>query len=133
MYTALSLGKSGHFIDEQGIKTGIKILEQMKMASYEFISLCMIEYIPELVEAGIVSFKIEGRTKSAFYASTIVKTYREAIDYYLQNPDNYQVKDEWLENLNHTVHRHYDTGFFFQDTAQPLAEQDAKIHAENFI
>ncbi|NLJ94608.1 MAG: U32 family peptidase [Clostridiaceae bacterium] len=122
-------------LTEQGHKDRPLILEQDENGSYLMSSsdLCMIEYIPELVEAGIVSFKIEGRTKSAFYASTIVKTYREAIDYYLQNPDNYQVKDEWLENLNHTVHRHYDTGFFFQDTAQPLAEQDAKIHAEKTL
>lgn len=108
------------------------ILEQDQHGSYILSSsdLCMIEYIPELVEAGITSLKIEGRTKSAFYASVVVKTYREALDSYLMDPSNYQVEPEWLVALEQTVHRHFDTGFFFQDTAQPLAEQKAKIHAE---
>lgn len=108
------------------------ILEQDRHGSYLLSSsdLCMIEYIPQLVEAGITSFKIEGRTKSAFYASVVVKTYRRALDAYLADPDNYQVDPAWLEALEQTVHRHFDTGFFFQDTAKPLVEQESKIHAE---
>ncbi len=108
------------------------ILEQDDNGSYLMSSsdLCMIEYIPELIEAGIASLKVEGRTKSAFYAATVVKTYREAIDYYYAHPQNYQVDPRWLEALEQSVHRHYDTGFFFQDTAKPLAAQESKIHAE---
>lgn len=92
------------------------ILEQDRHGSYLLSSsdLCMIEYIPQLVEAGITSFKIEGRTKSAFYASVVVKTYRRALDAYLADPDNYQVDPAWLEALEQTVHRHFDTGFFFK-------------------
>lgn len=108
------------------------ILDQDQHGSYLLSSsdLCMIEYIPELVEAGITSLKIEGRTKSAFYASIVIKTYREALDHYLKDPENYKVNPAWLENLEETVHRHFDTGFFFQDTSKPLAEQESKIHAE---
>jgi len=108
------------------------ILEQDQHGSYLLSSsdLCMIEYIPQLAEAGITSLKIEGRTKSAFYASVVVKTYRQALDAYLADPDGYQVDPAWLEALEQTVHRHFDTGFFFQDTTKPLAEQESKIHAE---
>lgn len=108
------------------------ILEQDQHGSYLLSSsdLCMIEHIPELVEAGISSFKIEGRTKSAFYSSVVIKTYREAIDAYIYDPDNYIVDPAWLESLEQTVHRHFDTGFFFQNTAKPLAKQESKIHAE---
>ncbi len=119
-------------LTEKGHEDNPLILDEDENGSYLMSSsdLCMINYIPELIKAGVVSLKIEGRTKSAFYASTVVKTYRDAIDSYMKDPDNYQVKAEWLDALEHTVHRHYDTGFFFQDTAKPLAEQKAKIHAE---
>lgn len=119
-------------LTEKGHPDRPLILDQDEEGSYLLSSsdLCMIEYIPQLAEAGIVSLKIEGRTKSAFYAAIVVKTYREAIDSYLADLDGYKVKPEWLANLSRTIHRHFDTGFFFQDTSRPLAEQEAKIHAE---
>ncbi len=119
-------------LTEKGHPERPLILEQDQNGSYLLSSsdLCMIEYIPQLAEAGIVSLKIEGRTKSAFYAATVVKAYREAIDSYLKDPANYQVQEKWLRNLEQTVHRHFDTGFYFQNTAKPLAEQQSKIHAE---
>lgn len=75
--------------------------------------LCMIEHIPELAEAGIVSAKIEGRMKSIFYVATIVSAYRKAIDAYYADPDNYTFNPEWLTELKKVSHREFTTGFYF--------------------
>lgn len=76
--------------------------------------LCMIEHIPELVQVGIDSFKVEGRMKSIHYVSTVCKVYREAIDAYWSDPDNYVVKKEWVEELDKAAQRSATTGFFFR-------------------
>ncbi len=88
--------------------------------------LCMIEHIPELAAAGLTSFKIEGRVKSAFYVATVVKAYREAIDRYQADPANYQVDPTWMQDLSKTVHRPFDTGFYFTPP-----QTDAKIFLED--
>lgn len=75
--------------------------------------LCMIRHIPELVKSGVVSAKIEGRMKSAYYVATIVRAYRTAIDEYYKNPDNYEFKEEWWTELLKASHRDFTTGFFF--------------------
>ncbi|WP_294350878.1 U32 family peptidase [uncultured Clostridium sp.] len=75
--------------------------------------LCMIKHIPELVDAGIHSLKIEGRMKSEFYLASAVKAYREAVDAYCANPEGYEFKEEWMHTLNRVSHRQYHTGFFF--------------------
>lgn len=74
--------------------------------------LCMIEYIPELVAAGIDSLKLEGRVKTEYYVATVVKTYREAIDTYFENPAAYKTDPRWLEELCKVSNRHYTTGFY---------------------
>ena len=74
--------------------------------------LCMIEYIPELIEAGVTSFKIEGRVKNELYVATVVKAYRDAVDKYFENKENYRVDDDILEELTKVSHREYTTGFF---------------------
>jgi len=75
--------------------------------------MCMIDHLDKLAEAGVTSFKIEGRAKSAYYVSVITNAYRMAMDYYLKNPDNYQLP-EWIHNEVFKVsHRRYCTGFFF--------------------
>lgn len=80
---------------------------------YNSRDLCMIEYVPELIESGITSFKIEGRMKTAFYAGTVVKAYREAIDTYLRSPEEYQKKKPYfLEEVGKASHREYTTGFY---------------------
>ncbi len=85
--------------------------------TYTFSSrdLCMIEHIPELVQSGICSFKIEGRMKSACYVGAVVNAYRMALDAYFDNPESYTYNPRWLEELNGVSHRQYDTGFFFSD------------------
>lgn len=75
--------------------------------------LCMIEHIPELIEAGISSFKIEGRMRGVFYVSTVTKAYREAIDSYYADPEGYSFTPVLLDDLRKTVHREFDTGFFY--------------------
>ncbi|MDP4177521.1 MAG: U32 family peptidase [Bacillota bacterium] len=77
--------------------------------------LCMIEYIPELVEAGITSFKIEGRMKSSYYVAAVVKAYRMAVDSYFEDPKSYKLNKKWLEDLMKPSHRIYYTGFYFGD------------------
>jgi len=95
--------------------------------------LCMIEYIPELVKSGIMSFKIEGRVKTEYYVATVVKTYREALDTYLDNPDKYEFKKEWMEELLKVSNRHYTTGFFLgkPDTDAQVYTSSAYIREYN--
>jgi putative protease len=80
--------------------------------------LCLLPNIPELVDSGLDSFKVEGRMKSVHYVATVSKVYREAIDAYIANPNNYSVKTEWLEELQKISHRAYTSGFYFNKTTQ---------------
>lgn len=76
--------------------------------------LCMIEHIPELLEAGIDSLKIEGRMKTALYVATVARTYRKAIDDYQKDPALYQKNMPWyLEQISNCTYRQFTTGFFF--------------------
>ncbi len=86
--------------------------------------LCMIEHIPQLMESGISSFKIEGRMKSVYYAAVTANTYRMAIDRYLADPKGYMFDPAWRAELESVSHREYDTGFFFD---RPI--DDAKVAA----
>ena len=74
--------------------------------------LCMIEYIPELVEAGIDSFKIEGRMKTALYVATVARTYRKAIDDFRKDPKLYRENMEWYKaEIGKCTYREFTTGF----------------------
>ena len=76
--------------------------------------LCMIEHIPELIEAGIDSFKIEGRMKTALYVATVARTYRKAIDDYQKDPELYKKNMPWyLDQISNCTYRQFTTGFFF--------------------
>ena len=74
---------------------------------------CMIEHIPELIDAGISSFKIEGRMKSEYYAAVVTNVYRMAIDAYVRDPDGYRYDPAWLRELESVSHREYATGYYF--------------------
>jgi putative protease len=91
--------------------------------SYIFNSkdLCMIAHIPELVESGIHSLKIEGRMKGINYLATTVNVYRQALDAYCARPESYRLKDEWVQQLESINHRGYSTGFYFDDPEQVAA------------
>ncbi len=73
----------------------------------------MVSYIPELMAAGIDSFKIEGRVKSSYYAAAITNAYRLAVDEYVKNPETWQRDGFWLDEVNKVSHRVYCTGFYF--------------------
>lgn len=75
--------------------------------------LCLLEHLPELIEAGVDSVKIEGRMKGIHYVSSVVRVYREALDSYLENPGRFTVKKEWLSELGKISHRGYTSGFLF--------------------
>lgn len=76
--------------------------------------LCMIEHIPELVDAGVNSFKIEGRAKSEYYTAIVTYAYRNAIDEYLKNPSpDFKVPQWILDEMEKMSHREYTTGFNF--------------------
>ena len=75
--------------------------------------LLMIDHIPELVESGISSFKIEGRVKTSYYLATVVKAYREEIDRYFADPKGYVFDETQLIELKKVSHRPYYTGFYF--------------------
>ncbi len=75
--------------------------------------MCMIEYVPELMAAGIDSFKIEGRVKSAYYCAAVTNAYRMAIDEYVKSPDTWQRDGFWTVEADKVSHRQYCTGFYF--------------------
>jgi putative protease len=91
-------------------------VEENERGTFFFNSkdLCMIEHIPEIVDSGITSFKIEGRIKSAYYVATVIKAYRKAIDEYLKNPKEYKFNPFWLEEIKKASHRDFTTGFYFE-------------------
>lgn len=94
-------------------------IESTEEGTFIFSSkdMCMIEHIPELLSAGIDSFKIEGRMKSAYYTAVVTNAYRMAIDTYLANPNTYRYDPAWLRELESVSHREYCTGYFFDDPA----------------
>ena len=80
---------------------------------YNARDMCMIEHIPELAEAGITSFKIEGRAKSFYYTACTTNAYRSAVDAYLKDPAGYQLPDWLRDEVTKVSHRQYCTGFYF--------------------
>jgi putative protease len=76
--------------------------------------LCMIEHLPDLIEAGVDSFKIEGRMKSIHYVATVVNAYRQAIDAYMADPEGYRLRPEWLDEIGKAANRPLNTGFFYR-------------------
>lgn len=84
--------------------------------------LCMIQHIPEMFETGVDSYKIEGRMKTALYVATVARTYRKAIDDYMESPEKYKENMPWyLEQISNCTYRQFTTGFFFgkpDETAQ---------------
>ena len=97
--------------------------------------MCTIEHIPELIEAGIKSFKIEGRMKSAYYTAVVTNAYRMAIDSYYDDKENYQFNPFWMRELESVSHREYCTGFYFDypmDNAQ-LASNTGYIREKAYF
>ncbi len=95
--------------------------------------LCMIEHIPELMEAGIDSFKIEGRMKTALYVATVARTYRKAIDDYRKDPALYRSNLEWYkEEIGKCTNREFTTGFYFGKPDETTQIYDNNTYVKNY-
>ncbi len=94
--------------------------------------LCMIKYIPELANAGVTSFKIEGRMKTVNYTATVTKQYREALDRYESNPDLYKYDDYWMQEIDKTSHRPFSTGFFFGKPDASAQCYDSSVYVRDY-
>lgn len=110
-------------------------IEENERGTYIFNSkdLCMVEYIPELVKAGIDSFKIEGRMKTSLYAATIARAYRKAIDDYFKDPAIYEAnKPKYMEEARKGVNRQFTTGFFFGSPSQEDQIYDHSTYEKSY-
>ena len=87
-----------------------EITEEFSMSA---VDMAMIENIPELIENGVDSFKIEGRMKSIHYVSTVANVYKKAVDTYMEDPENYECKQEWIDELWKVAQRELSSGFYY--------------------
>ena len=95
--------------------------------------LCMIEHIPELMESGIDSFKIEGRMKTALYVATVARTYRKAIDDYKVSPELYREHLPWyLDQISNCTYRQFTTGFFFGKPSEEAQIYDSNTYLKEY-
>ena len=97
--------------------------------------MCLIGHLPALYEAGLSSLKVEGRMKSLHYVATVIKTYREAMDAYEDDPEHFSVRAEWLEELEKISHRPYTTGFYFgrPDENDQVYAKSSNVQTHDFI
>ncbi len=102
-----------YLVEEKRPGEFMKVTEDEK-GTYFFNSkdLCMIGHIPELMDSGLYSLKIEGRMKSIYYVANTVRVYRKAIDEYNKSPENYKFDPKWVEELSKVSHRKFTTGFY---------------------
>ena len=97
--------------------------------------LSMIEHLPEIIESGIRSLKIEGRVKSSYYVATVVRAYRIALDNYLKDPENYKYRKEWMDEIRKVSHRDFTTGFFFGNPKEEgqIYETSSYLRGYDFV
>ena len=95
--------------------------------------LCMIEHIPEMIDAGIDSFKIEGRMKTALYVATVARTYRKRIDDYLEDPQKYRDNMPWyLDQISNCTYRQFTTGFYFGKPTEESQIYDSNTYVKEY-
>ena len=94
--------------------------------------LCMLPYLPQLIDAGITSFKIEGRMKSIFYIAHVIKAYRTAIDAYYSDPDGYRYDPAWADEMCKASHRAFTTGFYFGKTDDDSQEYESSSYIRDY-
>lgn len=96
--------------------------------------LCMVEYIPEMVEAGIDSFKIEGRMKTALYVAVVARTYRRAIDDYFESEEKYRANLDWYRSeIAKCTYRQFTTGFYFGKTDENTQIYDSNTYVNESV
>ena len=94
--------------------------------------LCMLPHLPKLIDAGISSFKIEGRMKSIFYIAHVIKAYRTAIDAYYRDPAGYQYDPAWADEMCKASHRAFTTGFYFGKTDENSQEYESSSYIRDY-
>ncbi len=95
--------------------------------------LCMIEYVPEIVAAGIDSLKIEGRMKTALYVATVARTYRKAIDDYFTSEEQYRANMEWYQaEISKCTYRQFTTGFYFGKPDENTQIYDSNTYVNEY-
>ena len=95
--------------------------------------MCTLMHIPELVDAGIDSFKIEGRMKTALYVATVARTYRKAIDDYLEDPQKYRDNMPWyLDQISNCTYRQFTTGFYFGKPTEESQIYDSNTYVKEY-
>lgn len=104
------------------------LIEADEPFSMSAVDMCMIQHIPDLIEAGVDSFKIEGRMKTIHYVSTVSNVYRTAVDSYCEDPENYQLDPAWVDELEKIAQRGMSTGFYYEtpDASDELFNADRK-------
>ncbi len=110
-------------------------IEEDDRGTYIFNSkdLCMIKYIPEMIEAGINSFKIEGRMKTALYVAVVTRTYRQAIDDYFESEERYRSRQDYYdEEISACTFRQFTTGFYFGKTDETSQIYDNNTYIKNY-
>lgn len=110
-------------------------IEENERGTYIFNSkdLCMIEHIPDLVQAGIDSFKVEGRMKTALYVASVTRTYRKAIDDYFEDPALYKEQlSYYKEEISKCTYRQYTTGFFYGPTTSETQIYDSNTYIREY-
>lgn len=96
--------------------------------------LCMIEYIPEILDAGIDSLKIEGRMKTALYVATVARTYRKAIDDFMASEEKYRANMSWYkEEISKCTYRQFTTGFYFGKPDENTQIYDSNTYINEYI
>jgi putative protease len=124
-----------HLVEEQRPGEYFPVLED-ENGTFIFNSrdLCLLEHLPELVESGVGSLKIEGRMKGINYVASVLRVYRQALDEYLADPAGWHCRPEWLEELAKLSHRGYTTGFLFGEPRSVGQEYDsAYIRSHEFV
>jgi putative protease len=123
-YSLVEEQRPGHYFPVYEDERGTSIFSSK--------DLCLIESIPELIQSGLTSFKIEGRMKSAYYVAATVSVYRQAIDNFINNPSDYKFDPAWIEELEKVNHREYTKGFLFSKPDSKEQIYDAVSYIKNY-
>ncbi|NCB74680.1 MAG: U32 family peptidase [Clostridia bacterium] len=111
-----------HLVEEKRPNEYFEISEDNGTFIMNSNDMCMIEHLPELIDAGVTSFKIEGRMKSAYYAAAVTNAYRHALDAAIENKPLSKV---WVDEVEKISHRNYSTGFYFGEPGQHYSSSDS--------
>lgn len=121
-----------HLVEEKRPGEFFPVLEDDR-GSYFFNSkdLNLIRYIPEIIESGINSIKIEGRNKSIYYLATVVRAYRSIVDQYMEEREKFEFNPNFSRELKYVSHRRYSTGFFLDENGEEAQSQDSSSYIRN--